>query len=173
MPNPEAMIKAIDKRVTAIERKLDTMEKELRKQGDITALAKRITTLETAFKSLVSTNKGVGSDANTEKELRELTKRLEAREHDIKKVLNSYDPDADKKISNLEKRKDVLEKTITALNARATRDQKAFEENQKAQVAEIQRMSKELNEQSKRMGEAAVVDTRLKALEAIVRSLAK
>ena len=157
MASAEMVAKANEKRINALEKKLDAFEKDFRKSGDMSGLIKRVNTLETAVKAVTVMSKSSGSsDTKVYSELSNLKDLVIKREEKIKILEKTNDPNAGKKIANLEKRKDVLEKTITALAGRTQRDQKE--------------MVDKLNKQAKKLGEAAHLESRLKVLEALVKS---
>ncbi len=115
MANAEMMAKADEKRINALEKKLDLFEKDFRKSGDMSGLIKRVTTLENTVKAQAITAKSSGSnDIQVSREIDNLKSLIDKRDEKIANLYKRGDPDSEKKIANLEKRKDVLEKTIAA-----------------------------------------------------------
>ncbi len=167
MANAEMMAKANEKRINALERKLDSYEKEFRKSGDMSGLIKRINTLETAVKALAVTAKSSGSsDDKVQDELKDLKNLMTKRDDKLEKLKylkNVGDPDADKKIANLEKRRELLEKTIAALNGRTEREHKES-------MAQIEKMKSDMDKQNKKLFETIKLESRLKILESQVRA---
>lgn len=162
MANPEMMAKANEKRINALEKKLDAFEKDFRKSGDMSGLIKRVNTLENAVKALAVTAKSSGSsDSQVAKEIKNIQDLIAKRDAKIDLLQKRGDPESDKKIANLEKRKEVLEKTMTAVNGRAER-------NFKETMAKVDKLNDELVKQGKKMAEAAQLEGRLKSLEAMV-----
>jgi len=164
MATTEMIAKANEKRINALEKKLDAFEKDFRKSGDMSGLIKRVNTLETAVKALVVTSKSSGAkDNDVAREIGNLKGLIAKREDKIDKLRHSFDPDAVKKIANLEKRREILEKTVTALNGKAERDNKEFSDR-------MNKLNDELQKQAKKMAETAILEGRLKALESMVHS---
>lgn len=169
MASVEMIAKANEKRINALERKLDAFDKEFRKVGDksseMSGLAKRISTLETAVKALVMSAKTSGATdtqiANEIKNMKDLIAKREAKIDFLQK--NRGDPESDKKLANLEKRKDTLEKAVSALNGQADR-------NLKASKAEMDKIMAEVTKQGKKLAEAALLESRLKVLEAQMKA---
>jgi hypothetical protein len=178
MANAELMAKANEKRMNALEKKLDAFEKDFRKNGDMSTILKRLITLEAAVKALAVTAKSAGAtDSRVEAEIKNMKDRVAEREKEIDRIEKSRDPNADKKIADLEKRKDVLEKTIVAINGRTDREAKAAEakieklsrEADKEQ-AKVDAELKRLTEQAKKFTETTVMEARLKNIEAMVQA---
>ncbi len=171
MANAEMMAKANEKRMNALEKKLDAFEKDFRKSGDMTAVIKRVSTLEAAVKALAATTKGAGAtDRDVKGEVKELERRLEKREKELESFRNDGSPESAKKIKALENRKDTLEKTILAVRGRSDRDAKALDAKVKAQEQEYKKMADEQKAMGKKIVEAAMLESRLKILEGQVRA---
>lgn len=164
MANAELMAKANEKRMNALEKKFDAFEKEFRKSGDMSGLVKRVKTLETAVKALVVTTKSSGAkDGDVSREIDNLKALIAKRDSKIDRLKNSFDPNAEKKIANLEKRREVLEKTVTSLNGKADR-------NWKETMAKMDKVNNEMVKQGKKLAETAQLEGRLKTLEALVQA---
>ena len=171
MANPEMMAKANEKRMSALEKRLETFEKDFRKSGDLSALAKRVSTLEAAVKALVTTAKGAGAtDERVKGEIKQLKERVQLRDKEISDLSKSADPAAPKKIEALEKRKDTIEKTMLALGARADREEKRAAAKLEKIQKDHEKMVKEITEQNKKIIESSKLEARLNIIEAKVNS---
>ena len=171
MPNPEAMAKANEKRMTGLEKRLETFEKEFRKGGDFASLAKRISTLEVAVKALATTAKSAGAaDQVVKGELKGLRERVKEREAEISQIERKGSVESAKKIDEINKRKDMLEKTIVALSGRTDREAKAREAEHKKIVDDHKALAKSVEEQNKKIIESARLENRLQVLEGKVNA---
>ncbi len=189
MANIELEVKAADKRLTNLEKAVNGLTLDLRKfdtgtndhrvsaiEKGIAVIDKRMSTLETIIKSLAAATKAGGNtvdkielkamiDENHQKHRTEMQKHILTK-NDAK--------EADLKVKEIKKEADLLNltlKTVTAKQEKHASDEKARVDKLIAdQRAAGVEMAKQIQAQSKELGQQAQLEVRLKTLEALVQS---
>ena len=184
MANAEAIAKANDKRIGAVEKKMDALEKATRAAGNFATLEKRVSTLESLVRALAASTKAGGGDKNQlqiGKDVEAMKKVLADNDKTISE-LKSQDPkDARARIEKLDKRGDMIAAGIKTLTARQEKHKQDQEKQMQEQAAaqkkifdEQVKISQKMVKQAQDINKANLLEARLKRLEGqVLAALAK
>lgn len=152
----EADIKALDKRVGGIERKLDELDKSLRAAGDFKALEARVKVLEASVKALEAICK-------TLMEARTASKAEAAKMIADVAALNkqALTPDTVTKLMELQKK---------ATDAQIAAQTKALQDADRAMVEKMKSDAETMTQKIVEQHFKSMVEVRLKAVEAIANA---
>lgn len=172
MPPPnsvEALAKANEKRIGALERKADSIEKEVRKTS-VDALMKKVDALTTIVKAQDAQIKLLTTGAASV-DAKALERRLAAQEKKIDDARSAThgamsDKDAEaamKHIAKLQKSEELLKSTLSAIAAKQKEEDAAI-------VAEMKKQADKTAKDAMKFVEKSVLDVRIKQLEAMVQA---
>lgn len=176
MANIELELKAADKRLTGLEKTVDSMARDMRQlnaaatEKRMDTIEKRLVTIEALVKALAASSKAGGNVDSTN----EIKKMIIESENKLYREMNA-DPrttnvkETTANVARLTKEAELLAvtlKTVTAKHEKHATDEKArIDKHNADQKAEILEMNKQLIAQGKQLTQTMALEARLKAVE--------